>query len=117
LLWPRRVPWARVSSVTFSNLHEDDARPVEVTSRRVHVSYRRDPSTPAGPVPATLGEFRPSARRHFRTVSLPLAFPPPADSSDSRPPRGPRTWFGRHADRQRQIIRLEFAAQGYPLPD
>jgi len=90
---------------------------VEVTSRRVHVSYRRDPSTPTGPVPATLGEFRPWTRRHFRTVSLPLAFPPPVDSSDSRPPRAPRTWFGRHADRQRQIIRREFAARGYTLPD
>jgi hypothetical protein len=117
LLWPRRVPWARASSVTFSDQYEDDARPVEATSRRVHVSYRRDPSTPTGPVPATLGEFRPWARLHFRTVRLPLAFPPPADSAASRPSRAPRTWFGRHADRQRQIIRREFDARGYPLPD
>ena len=77
----------------------------------------RDPSTPPGPVPTTLGEFRPWARLHFRTLSLPLAFPPPVDAFDSRPLRAPRTWFGRHADRQRQIIRREFAARGYPLPD
>jgi hypothetical protein len=117
LLWPRRVPWERVSSVTFGHLHEDDARPAEVASRRVHVSYRRDLSTPTGPVPTTLGEFRPWARLHFRTLSLPLSFPPPADAADSRPTRGPRTWFGRHAERQRQIIRREFAARGYSLPD
>jgi DNA-binding IclR family transcriptional regulator len=41
----------------------------------------------------------------------------PAGSMDSRMARTPRTWIGRHANRQRQIIRREFAAQGYPLPD
>jgi hypothetical protein len=29
----------------------------------------------------------------------------------------PRTWIGRRADRQRKIIREEFAARGHPLPD
>jgi hypothetical protein len=117
LLWPFRARWARVSSVTFHDEHHDDARPAEVTSRRVSVRYRRDLSTPTGPVPATLGEFRPWDRRHFRTLSLPLAFPPPADPLGSGSARTRKTWFGRHADRQRQTIREEFAAHGYPLPE
>jgi hypothetical protein len=117
LLWPRRIPWARVSSVTFVSAHEDDARPAQVTARRVHVSYRRDLSAPTGPVPTTLGEYRPWARLHFRTLTLPLAFPPAVGAVDSGPARAPRTWFGRHADRQRQLIRREFAGRGYSLPD
>jgi hypothetical protein len=33
-----------------------------------------------------------------------------------RCPRRPLTWIGRRSDRQREIIREEFAARGYPLP-
>ena len=118
LLWPRRVSWARVSSVTFVDTYaDDDASPSRVTVRRIHVRYRRDLSTPTGPVPTTLGEYRPWARLHYREVTLPLTFRPAADPLDSRPARAPRTWFGRHADRQRQIIRREFAARGFSLPD
>jgi hypothetical protein len=117
LLRPRRIPWARVSSVGFVDAYEDDAHPAQTTARRVHVSYRRELSTPTGPVPATLGEYRPWARIHFRTLTLPLAFPPAVGSSDSPSLRAPSTRFGRHADRQRQIIRREFAARGYTLPD
>ena len=118
LLWRRRVSWARVSSVTFVDTYaDDDARPPRVTVRRIQVRYRRDLSTPTGPVPATLGEYRPWARMHYRSLTLPLTFRPAVDPSDSQPARAPRTWFGRHAERQRQIIRREFAARGFALPD
>jgi len=30
--------------------------------------------------------------------------------------RKPRTWVGRRKERQREIIREQFAARGYPLP-
>jgi hypothetical protein len=63
------------------------------------------------------GEYRAWARIHFRTLSLPLTFPPAVGSTDSYMARTPRTWIGRHANRQRQIIRRELAARGYSLPD
>ena len=94
-----------------------DADSGRVTHRRLDVRYRRDPSTPTGPVPTIFGEYRAWARIHFRTLSLPLTFPPTAGSIDSYMARTPRTWIGRHASRQRQIIRRELAARGYPLPD
>ena len=117
LLRPRRISWARVSSVTFVDTYEDDARASQATARRIHVRYRRDLTIPTGPVPTTLGEYRPWARTHFRELTLPLAFRPAADPLDSGPARAPRTWFGRHAERQRQVIRREFAARGFSLPD
>ena len=123
LLRPRRIAWARVSSVTFVDSYTDDDRPHRTPpARRVQVRYRRDLSTPTGPVPTTLGEYRPWARMHYRTLTLPLAFPPPGRSADPGrdsvclPPRAPRTWFGRHASRRQQVVRHEFAARGYALP-
>lgn len=115
LLRPRRIPWAHVAGVTLLDMWDADSD--RVTHRRLDVRYRRDPSTPTGPVPTVFGEYRAWARIHFRTLSLPLTFPPAADSMDSYMARTPRTWIGRHANRQRQIIRREFAARDYPLPD
>jgi hypothetical protein len=99
------------------DMFEDDADSVRVTRRRLEIRYRRDASTSAGPVPTVFSEYGAWARIHVRTLSLPLTFPPAAGSVDSYRVSAPRTWMGRHANRQRQVIRREFAARGYPFPD
>jgi hypothetical protein len=99
------------------DMFEDDAHSDRATRRRLQIRYRRDASTSADPVPTVFSEYRAWARIHVRTLSLPLTFPPAADFVDSDPARAPRTWMGRHANRQRQVIRREFAARGFPLPD
>lgn len=92
---------------------------VAVTYRRVLIRYRRDPGSPLPPMPTAFGEYRIWARTHFLPVSLPLFFRVPADELPvgAAEPRQPRTWIGRRADRQREIIREEFAARGHPLPE
>jgi hypothetical protein len=67
-------------------------------------------------MPTVFGQYREWARRHFRTLNLPILFPPSRDELDYIP-RAPRTWFGRRANRQREAIRAEFAARGYSLPE
>lgn len=118
LLWPRRIPWADVRRVTLQDNYDSDADPEEVTHRRVLIRYRRDPGSPVPPAPSVFGEFRIWERTHFRLMSLPLFFRVPEDQfTPGAGPRRPRTWIGRRADRQGEIIREEFAARGYPLPD
>ena len=116
LLWPRRIPWADVRRVTLQDNYDSDADPEEVTHRRVLIRYRRDPGSLVPPVPSVFGEFRIWERTHFRLMSLPLFFRVPGDqfTSDGGP-RRPLTWIGRRSDRQREIIREEFAARGYLL--
>lgn len=118
LLWPRRIPWTHVASVTLQDNYDSDADPEEVTHRRALIRYRRDPGSPLPPMPTVFGEHRIWARTHFLPMSLPLFFRVPADQLTSGAgPRRPRTWIGRRADRQREILREEFAARGYPLPE
>jgi hypothetical protein len=116
LLSPRRIPWVHVHGVTLQDIHDSDSD--EVTHRRAVTRYRRDPGSPLPPMPTVFGEYRTWARTHFRTVSLPLFFPASAGQpTPGAGPRQPRTWIRRRADRQREIIREEFAARGYPLPE
>ena len=110
---PHHVPWSRVASVSLSDITDDDGE--RVTGRRLGVRYRRDAEPPAEPVPAVFGEFRAWNRRHYRTMSLPVLFPPSVDEFDYVPAE-PRTWFGRYVNRQREMIRAEFAARGHSLP-
>lgn len=118
LLWPRRIPWADVRRVTLQDSYDSDADPEEVTHRRVLIRYRRDPGSPVPPVPTVFGEFRIWERTGFRMMSLPLFFRVPEDQFTSAGgPRRPLTWIGRRSDRQREIIREEFAARGHPLPE
>jgi hypothetical protein len=65
LLWPRRIPWALVDSVTMQNNDDSDADPEKVTHRRVLIRYRRDPGSPLPSVPTVFGEYRIWARTHF----------------------------------------------------
>jgi hypothetical protein len=112
LLWPRRIPWAHVNSVTLQDNYDSDTG--DVTHRRVLIRYRRDPGSPLPPMPTVFGEYRIWARTHFRPVSLPLFFRVPAgELTPGAVPRQPRTWIGRRADHQRDIIREEFAARGW----
>jgi hypothetical protein len=116
LLWPRRIPWSHVDSVSLQDNYDSDTG--DVTHRRVLIRYRRDPGSPLPPMPTVFGEYRIWARTHFRPVSLPLFFRVPADQlTPGAGPRQPRTWIGRRAGHQRKTIREEFAARGYPLPE
>jgi hypothetical protein len=118
LLWPRRIPWTHVAGVTLQDNYDSDADPEDVTHRRVLIRYQRDPGSPLPPMPTVFGEYRIWARAHFLPMSLPLSFP--VALGESIPGAGPReawTWIGRRADRQRETIREEFAARGYPLPE
>jgi hypothetical protein len=118
LLWPRRIPWTHVAGVTLQDNYDSDADPEEVTHRRVLIRYRRDPGSPLPPMPTVFGEYRIWARAHFLPMSLPLFFPVAlGESIPGARPREARTWIGRRADRQRETIREEFAARGYPLPE
>lgn len=105
-----------MDGVTLLDVYDPDS--AEVTHRRAEIRYRRDPGSPLPPMPTVFGEYRTWARTHFRTVGLPLFFPASAGQSTSGAgPRKPRTWIGRRADHQRDIIREEFAVRGYPLPE
>jgi hypothetical protein len=112
--WPRRVPWSRVQNVSLVDVSDDDTG--RLTGRRLTVRYRRDAEPPSDPMPTVFGEYRVWARRRYRTLSLPVQFPPSPDEF-GYVPREPRTWVGRYASRQRDIIRAEFADRGYALPD
>jgi hypothetical protein len=115
LLRPYRIPWAHIHDVSLREVYDHENG--EAVNQRVQIRYRRDPGSQLDPVPSTLGEYRTWARTNFRKVSLPLLFPlPESESSRMSGPRKPRTSIGRRADRQRAIIREEFAARGYPLP-
>ena len=87
-----------------------------VTGRRVDVRYRRDAEPPVEPMPTVFGEWRIWNRTYFRSLTLPVFFPPPTDPF-GYVPREPRTWLGRYTNRQRVTIRAEFAARGHELPD
>lgn len=109
-LRPYRVRWEHVSSVSFGDVYDYEAE--RVTRRKIQVRYPRHPRQPVPPVPAKLGDALQWSRTNFRTLPLPLTFPLPG-----KEPTTPRTRIGRSMQRKRQIVRQEFAARGYPLPD
>ena len=114
LIAPHHVPWYRVTHVNLYDMWDSDTD--RVTGRRVDVRYRRDAEPPVEPMPTVFGEWRAWNRRYFRSLALPVFFPPPEDPFNYVP-RAPRTWLGRYTNRQRETIRAEFAARGHELPD
>lgn len=114
LLRPQRIPWSRVAGVYFYDITDDDGD--EVTGRRLTVRYHREAEPPAEPMPTVFGEWRAWNQRHFRSLTLPVQFPPPL-TEIGYVPREPRTRLGRRGNRQRAAIRAEFAARGYTLPE
>lgn len=113
LIAPHHVPWYRVTHVSLYDMWDGDTD--RVTGRRVDVRYRRDAEPPVEPMPTVFGEWRIWNRRYFRSLALPVFFPPPEDPFDYVP-REPRTWLGHYTNRQRETIRAEFAARGHELP-
>jgi hypothetical protein len=89
LLWPRRIPWPDVQSVSLQDMFDNETD--EVTQQRLVIHYRRGSG--------------------LRLVTLPLFFPVPEMLSSDKP----RSWIRRRADRQREVIREQLAARGYPL--
>ena len=114
LIAPHYVPWYQVTGVSLYDMWDSDTD--RVTNRRVDIRYRRDAEPPVEPMPTVFGEWRIWNRTYFRSLALPVLFPPGLDEIDYVP-REPRTWLGRYTSRQRQTIRAEFAARGYELPD
>jgi hypothetical protein len=114
LIAPHHVPWCRVTQVSLDDMWDSDTD--RVTGRRVDVRYRREAEPPAEPMPTVFGEWRSWNRKYFRSLALPVFFPPAADPFGDVA-REPRTWLGRYTNRQRAAIRAEFAARGYQLPD
>lgn len=111
-----RIPWADIASVTFDKVLDDDQD--TVLRQVISVRYRRDPGTDLPPAPTRLADYRAWNRAHFRTVKLPLSFPPSA--ADRWPPAPVEPGTSRSArrrERQREIILREFAARAFPLPE
>jgi hypothetical protein len=114
LIAPHHVPWYRVAHVSLSDMWDSDTD--RVTGRRVDVRYRRDAEPPVEPMPTVFGEWRIWNRTYFRSLALPVFFPPTEDPF-GYVAREPRTWLGRCTNRQRAAIRAEFAARGHQLPE
>jgi hypothetical protein len=112
----RRIAWADVQSVTFDTVEDSESDTVE--RRVISVRYRRDPGEPLPPRPARFGEFQRWNRAHFRTVRVPLSFPPlPGDNWPPVPVEPGTSRLARRRERQREAILREFAARGYQLTD
>lgn len=108
LLGRRRVAWDAVSSVTFNDVTDSDTD--AVVHRVIVVRYRRYPDQPLPEMPTRFGEFREWHRAHFRSVRLPLHFPP-QQADDSR--REKRK--SQRRERMRATMLRELAARGYDL--
>lgn len=109
----RRIAWADITAIRLEDV--TDSETDAVNHRVVTVTYRRDPERPLPPMPTRFGDFRQWNREYFRTVRLPLSFPVP--QTDGRRRSGRESRFARRRERQRETIRRELAARGYPLSD
>ncbi len=111
LLGRRRVPWGTVRSVTFDEITDSDTD--AVVRQVIVVRYRRYPDQPLPEMPTRFGEFREWNRAHFRSVRLPLPFPPLQTEDNRREKRSSR--LARRRERMRAILLRELAARGYDL--
>jgi hypothetical protein len=108
-----RIAWAAIRDLTLDEITDSDSD--TVNHRLIRIRYLRDPGNPPPPTPTRLGDYRQWDRAHFRTLRLPLAFPPPQPDRSSRTERNTR--FRRRLRRQRETILRELAARGYHLPE
>ena len=112
----RRIAWADIQSVAFDRILDDEQD--TVLRQVIRVRYRRDPGADLPPAPSRLAELRVWNRAHFRTVEVPLSFPPStADRWPPVPDEPATSRLGRRRERQRATILREFAARGYVLPE
>lgn len=111
MLGRRRIPWSTIRSIEFDDVTDSDTD--AVVHRVIAVRYRRDPDQPLPDMPTRLSEFREWNKAHFRTVRLPLPFPPP-QPDDARRDK-PTSRLARRRDRMRAILLRELAAHGHDL--
>lgn len=105
----QRIPWSRVRQSHIDTVYGDGGG--EILYRYARLALLRDPDVSPDPMPATLPEYRRWRQQTYRDVSVLVRFP---NSPDATPPKG------RFADvilRNRDIVRDEFAAHGFPLAE
>lgn len=107
LLPNQHIPWSGVCQSRIDTVLDDDGE--RVLYRYARLAVLRDPDKPPAPMPTTPSEYRTWRRRTYRDVSVLVRFP---DSPDAAPPTGR---FAEVILRNREIVRSEFTAHGFPL--
>jgi hypothetical protein len=105
----QRIPWSRVRQSRIDTVYDDGGD--EVLYRYARLALLRNPDRPPDPMPTTPAEYRHWRQQTYRDVSVLVRFP---NSAQATPPKG------RFADvirRNRDIVRAEFAAHGFPLAE
>lgn len=105
----QRIPWSRVCQSHIETVLDDDGE--RILYRYARLAVLRDPDTPPTPMPTTPPEYRTWRRRTYRDVSVLVRFP---NSPDAAPPSGR---FAEVILRNREIVRSEFTAHGFPLAE
>jgi hypothetical protein len=110
LLWPhQRIAWSRVRQSHIDTVYGDGGD--QVLYRHARLALLRRPDVPPDPMPSALPEYRRWREKTYRDVSVLVRFP---NSPDAAPPKGR---FAKVILRNRDIVRTEFAAHGFPLPE
>ncbi|HEX4224052.1 MAG TPA: hypothetical protein VHZ97_16910 [Pseudonocardiaceae bacterium] len=105
----QRIPWSRVRQSHIDTGYDDGGD--EVLYRYVRLALLRNPDRPYDPMPSTLPEYRHWRQQTYRDVSVLVRFP---NSTQAAPPKGR---FAEVIRRNRDIVRAEFAAHGFPLEE
>jgi hypothetical protein len=109
LLPSQRIPWSRVHQSHIDTVLDEDGE--RILYRCARLALLRDPDRLPTPVPTTSPGYRNWRRRTYRDVSVLVRFP---NSPDAGPPTGR---FAEVILRNRDIVRCEFAAHGFPLEE
>lgn len=105
----QRIPWSRVRQSHIDTVYDDGGD--EVLYRHARLAVLRDPIRPPDPMPTTPPEYRRWRQKTYRDVSVLVRFP---NTPDAAPPKGR---FAEVIRRNRDIVRVEFAAHGFPLAE
>lgn len=111
MLGRRSIPWAAIRGIAFDEVTDSDT--AEVVYRMIAVRYLREPGRPLPEAPTVFGEFREWNKAYFRTVRLPLPFPP--TQADGARRDKPASRLARRRERMRAIVLRELAGRGYNL--
>jgi hypothetical protein len=105
----QRIPWSRVRQSQIDTVWANGRD--QILYRHAQLAVLRDPDAPPGPIPTTPREYRRWREKTYRDVSVLVRFP---NSPDAAPPQGR---FAEVIERNRDIVRSEFAAHGHPLKE
>jgi hypothetical protein len=105
----QRIPWSRVRQSQVDTVYADGRD--QILYRHAQLAMLRDPDQPARPMPTTPREYRRWREQTYREVSVLVRFP---NSPEATPPSGR---FADVIQRNRDIVRSEFAAHGHPLKE